>query len=281
MTTRPEISIIMSLPKTRDDMGSDEMSVLQILRNSISDGRIRPGGRFSLVRTTRVAASGDNKVTDSISSRTSGFLQQTETDNDRGSGTSQSIAATDVHLLCYGGGHRLSVRDEENLQDDLSRILVTYLSQSGALSDRSIDLEVEYNLNNGQPGLWIVNEGHRPIAVLEYPHTYADDIKVAPALGSRDMGVSDGGFYVDGNPHVVIEQLRNQPGTSVLVLLSPLSRSIMAVEGATVSALEACEHYDCCRVACAEHVTKGETRYRLRFYNCDDTGALEGLVLPS
>jgi hypothetical protein len=83
----------------------------------------------------------------------------------------------------------------------------------------------------------------------------------------------DGGLYGGDNPHPTIRELENQPGASVLVLLSQRPLQILATEEVG--------RFDCCRVMCVGSEEEGTTLYRLRFYCGPHTGRVDALISPS
>lgn len=127
------------------------------------------------------------------------------------------MEVTDIKLRRLTGNGTSTARDEENLRDDLLRVLITYLSQDGAHIDPIIELEVHYTLDNDEPGLFIFTKGRSPMKVLDQRL----DKRTSVAWGSREVGVTDGGLYDVGPSHTVIRDLRERPGAGVLVLLSP------------------------------------------------------------
>jgi hypothetical protein len=177
---------------------------------------------------------------------------------------------TNIQLLRYNGNLSISHRDEELLRNDLLKILVTYVCREPATfgSASYLDLVVQSTcLRGARPRL------HVSWAGLPAPVEVSADRPSGTRVLLGSTAVYDGGLYGGDHPHPIIRELGNQPGASVLVLLSQRPLQILGTEEAG--------RFDCCEVMCVGSEEEGTTVYRLKFYCGPHIGKFDDLVSSS
>lgn len=243
------------------DSGDDSSQLEASLRLK----ELRPGESFGLVHRTQGDV-GDDTALSTI------FIGSSSTAPlDNASSLSGSSIITDIELVRYGGDLAVSSRDEERLQDDFLRVLMTYLSKEpdSYASASYLDMVVQSTCLPGEPPNLHVSWAGQP-APIEIPADLSDGSE-SPHLGSRDMGAYEGGLYGGGQySHAIIRELEKQTQASVLVLLSYQPLQFQATEGA--------KRYDCCRVMCLGTEEESTRLYRLRYYSVPHTGKFDDLV---
>lgn len=240
---------------------------------SLSGKNIRPGECFSLDLYT--LRDSEDRVANGNGSES---LHFPETNDNPVSVSSTRSTTTVIKLIRHEEGLAVSVRDEENLLDDLLRVLSAYLTEKGPSMAACLDLEAICTRKNEAILHVTGGDGGPPITVNCLP--YVSEDHYSPVLGSREMGADEGGLLQRGNPHQVLHCLAKQLGRSTLVRLSPISQFSRAMQANTPEIICAAAQYDCCKVICADNKDRTTTKYNLRFYKrCNPHYAL-GLVLP-